>query len=60
MTTKQVENLIRQGENITIEFNKAANGLPKSMFETMCAFHSPVKFLVNSPVNGDCTKLHCK
>jgi len=53
MTQEQVENIIKQGENLTIEFKKAANGLPKSMFETMCAFLNKSGGYILLGVNDD-------
>lgn len=31
-------NIIKEGESVTTEFKRATNKLPKSLFETICAF----------------------
>ena len=33
-----IQKLIEQGEGISIEFKKAENKLPETLFETICAF----------------------
>ena len=38
MTTEKINNLISQGEGLTLEFKRAENGLPHSLYETICAF----------------------
>jgi predicted HTH transcriptional regulator len=38
MNTKQLQNIISQGEGLTVEFKKAKNQLPNNLFETVCAF----------------------
>jgi len=38
MTPYDLEQIIQQGEGLTIEFKQARNGLPRDLFETVCAF----------------------
>ena len=38
MTKQEVKNIIQKGENIRIEFKESKNKLPKTLFETVCAF----------------------
>ncbi len=38
MTPKKIKHIIAQGEGLTIEFKKAKNKLPNTLFETICAF----------------------
>lgn len=38
MTTENLEQLLAQGEGVSIEFKKARNALPKDAFESVCAF----------------------
>ena len=33
-----IQHIIEQGEGINIEFKKAINALPETLFETVCAF----------------------
>ncbi len=33
-----IQDILRRGEGLTIEFKQAKNKLPKSLFETVCAF----------------------
>lgn len=33
-----ISQILAQGEGVTIEFKKAKNKLPESLFETICAF----------------------
>jgi len=33
-----IQQLIEQGEGISVEFKKASNQLPDNFFETVCAF----------------------
>ena len=35
---QKLQNIISQGEGLTIEFKKAKNRLPNNLFETVCAF----------------------
>ena len=35
---KRFEELIAQGEGISIEFKECKDALPKNVFETLCAF----------------------
>jgi ATP-dependent DNA helicase RecG len=34
----EIRSIIANGENISIEFKKAKNKLPKDVYETVCAF----------------------
>ena len=38
MNVERIAQLINQGEGLTTEFKKAGEGLPQSLFETICAF----------------------
>ena len=38
MNVDRIAQLISQGEGLTVEFKKAKNALPESLFETICAF----------------------
>jgi len=38
MTEQELENILAQGEGITVEFKEAKENLPKSLFESICAF----------------------
>ncbi len=38
MNKGKVKHIILQGEGISIEFKKVVSELPKSLFETVCAF----------------------
>ncbi|NML67974.1 ATP-binding protein [Hymenobacter sp. RP-2-7] len=38
MTAENIERLLRQGEGISIEFKQARRGLPRDVFESVCAF----------------------
>ena len=38
MNVERIAQLISQGEGILVEFKKAKNALPESLFETICAF----------------------
>ncbi len=38
MTEQEVINIIKGGENIHTEFKESKNKLPKTLFETVCAF----------------------
>jgi len=38
MNVERIAQLISQGEGLTTEFKKAGEGLPQSLFETICAF----------------------
>ena len=38
MTFEEIKNIIQKGEGIHIEFKESYNKLPKSLFETICAF----------------------
>jgi len=38
MNVDRIAQLISQGEGISLEFKKAKNALPESLFETICAF----------------------
>lgn len=55
MTIEQVQKIIKQGEGLTVEFKNAANGLPKSMFETMCSFLNKSGGYILLGVNDDRT-----
>ena len=35
---KNIKNIILLGENVNTELKEAENGLPKSIFETVCSF----------------------
>lgn len=35
---ENIKNIILLGENVNIELKEANNGLPKSVFETVCSF----------------------
>jgi len=34
---KNLLNIIKEGENVTVEFKTAKNKLPSNLFETICA-----------------------
>jgi ATP-dependent DNA helicase RecG len=38
MTEKEIQNILDQGEGVTVEFKSAGKELPKNLFETVCAF----------------------
>jgi len=38
MHTEKINKLIAQGEGLTLEFKRAKNGLPHSLYETICSF----------------------
>ena len=38
MTPEQVQKLLRRRERATVEFKEARRELPRSLFETVCAF----------------------
>jgi ATP-dependent DNA helicase RecG len=38
MTAENLERLLQQGEGISIEFKQARRGLPRDVFESVCAF----------------------
>lgn len=38
MNKERLENIIKNGEGLTVEFKKANKKLPDSLFETVCAF----------------------
>ncbi len=38
MTEEKIKNIISKGEGISTEFKESKNGLPKNLFETICAF----------------------
>ena len=38
MNPKYIQQLIKQGEGITLEFKTAQHEIPKNIFETVCAF----------------------
>lgn len=38
MTEKEIQNILNQGEGVTVEFKSAGKELPKNLFETVCAF----------------------
>ncbi len=38
MTEQELEEILAQGEGTTIEFKEARENLPKSLFESICAF----------------------
>ena len=38
MHTDVINNILRKGEGLTIEFKKASKELPRNLFETVCAF----------------------
>lgn len=38
MTSENIERLLQQGEGISIEFKQARRGLPRDVFESVCAF----------------------
>lgn len=35
---KKIKDIIKNGENTTVEFKAARKGLPINIFETICAF----------------------
>ena len=38
MTEQDIYKLLADGERVTLEFKKAQNGVPNSLWETYCAF----------------------
>ncbi len=38
MTAENIARLLQQGEGLSIEFNQARRGLPRNVFENVCAF----------------------
>ena len=38
MTEQEVQRVLEKGEGITVEYKRAEGGLPKNIFETVCAF----------------------
>lgn len=38
MTDQEIQRIIEKGEGITVEFKRAESGLPRNLFETVCAF----------------------
>ena len=52
---ERITNLISQGEGISLEFKKAKNNLPESLFETICAFLNRNGGVVLLGVNDDGT-----
>ncbi|MDR2670467.1 MAG: putative DNA binding domain-containing protein, partial [Oscillospiraceae bacterium] len=38
MMNMKLQQIIRDGEGLTVEFKRCANKLPKSVYETVCAF----------------------
>ena len=38
MSPDHIQNILRKGEGLTVEFKKATTELPKNLFETVCAF----------------------
>ncbi len=36
--TKKIHQLLKKGEGITVEFKECKNNVPKSLYETICAF----------------------
>ena len=50
-----IQQLIEQGEGISVEFKKAENKLPETLFETICAFLNRNGGIVLLGVNDDKT-----
>ena len=38
MNPTHIQNILKKGEGLTVEFKKATSELPKNLFETVCAF----------------------
>jgi len=50
-----IQQLIEQGEGISLEFKKTENKLPETLFETICAFLNRNGGIVLLGVNDDKT-----
>jgi len=53
MNLTNVQNIIRQGEGISIEYKKCKDKLPKNLFETVCAFLNTKGGVILLGVNDD-------
>lgn len=50
---KDIETIIKMGENVNVEFKTATNNLPKNLFETVCAFLNTTGGYIILGVNDD-------
>ena len=53
MNTEYIHQLIKQGEGLTIEFKTAKHEIPKSVFETVCAFLNRIGGIILLGVSDD-------